>query len=140
MPGRSRGCRRTARRSTSFTSRAWNRGRRLFAIARSAGLPEAGQACGQGRPKGLRYGGMRNALAITLLLGGVLSAQQTNPNPPQPPTFRSSVQLIEVDVRVFDKEGRFVTTLTRDDFEIVEEGAPQKVEAMFLVGADQPPV
>jgi VWFA-related protein len=78
------------------------------------------------------------AVAIALLCGGVLAAQQTNPNPPQPPTFRSAVQVIEVDVRVFDKAGRFVTTLNRDDFEIVEEGAPQKVEAMFLVGADQP--
>ena len=71
-------------------------------------------------------------------MAGCVAAQQTNPNPPQPPTFRSSVQLIEVDVRVFDKEGRFVTTLTREDFEIVEEGAPQQVEAMFLVGAGQP--
>ena len=105
-----------------------------LARARSAGL----QACSHGRPKGLRYIEMRNALAATLLCGGVLSAQQTNPNPPQAPTFKSSVQVIEVDVRVFDKDGRFVTTLTRDDFEIVEEGAPQKVEAMFLVGADQP--
>jgi VWFA-related protein len=79
------------------------------------------------------------ALAVALLNGGVLTAQQTNPNSPQPPTFRSAVQIIEVDVRVFDKAGRFVTTLTRDDFEIVEEGAPQRIEAMFLVGATQQP-
>ena len=74
------------------------------------------------------------ALGVALF-GSALQAQQTNPNPP---TFRSSVQVIEVDVRVFDKSGRFVTTLTRDDFEIVEEGAPQKVEAMFLVDANRP--
>lgn len=76
-----------------------------------------------------------------LLFAGVLSAEQdpAAPQAAQPPTFRSSVQLIEVDVRVFNKDGRFVTTLTRDDFEVVEEGAPQKVEAMFLVGADSSP-
>ena len=64
-----------------------------------------------GRARGIGHVNLRScaALAVALLLGGVLVAQQ-NPLPPQPaPTFRSSVQLIEVDVRVFDKDGRFVT-------------------------------
>lgn len=78
--------------------------------------------------------------AVALLFGGARSAPQPQPAPqePQAPTFRSGVQLVEVDVRVFDKGGRFVADLTRDDFELVENGAPQKVDAMFLVGAGQP--
>jgi hypothetical protein len=36
------------------------------------------------------------------------------------PTFRSGVQVVEVDVRVFDTDGRFVADLTKDDFEVLE--------------------
>ncbi len=43
------------------------------------------------------------------------------------------MQVIEVDARVFDKDGRFVTGLTRDDFEVLEEGASQPVDAVYLV-------
>lgn len=70
--------------------------------------------------------------AAVLAAGGALLAQQ---QAQQPPTFKSGVQLVEVDVRVFDKDGRFVTDLTRDDFELLENGTPQKIEAMYLVGA-----
>lgn len=78
------------------------------------------------------------SLAAVLLFGGVLSARQDPPPAPtpqkqQPPAFRSSVQVIEVDVRVFDKQGRFVTDLTRDEFEVIEEGASQRVDAVYLV-------
>ena len=56
--------------------------------------------------------------------GGGVSARQ-DPPPDQQPTFRSGVQLIEVDVRVFDRYGRFVTDLTKDDFEVLENGRAQ---------------
>lgn len=39
---------------------------------------------------------------------------------------------IEVPVRVF-QNGDFIETLTIDDFEILEEGVPQKIEAVYLV-------
>ena len=39
---------------------------------------------------------------------------------------------IEVPVRVF-QGGTFIETLTIDDFEILEEGVPQKIEAVYLV-------
>ena len=68
--------------------------------------------------------------AFVLLLGAGLTAQS------QQPTFRTGVQLIEVDVRVFDKDGRFVPDLTKEDFEILEQGTSQTIDAMFLV-ADQ---
>ena len=39
---------------------------------------------------------------------------------------------IEVPVRVF-QDGNFVENLTIDDFEILEEGVPQRIEAVYLV-------
>ena len=75
---------------------------------------------------------MRAALtlaAFAALAAGVAAQQQ-----PAPPAFKSGVQLVEVDVRVFDKDGRFVPDLTRDEFELLESGALQKIDAMYVVG------
>jgi hypothetical protein len=51
---------------------------------------------------------------------------------PQQITEESTVINIEVPVRVF-KDGNFVENLTIEDFEIFEEGIPQKIEAVYLV-------
>ena len=69
-----------------------------------------------------------------VLAGHAAVAGQTAPSQTTQPTFRAGVQLVEVDVRVFDKDGRFVADLTRNDFELVEGGAPQTIDAMHLVG------
>lgn len=39
---------------------------------------------------------------------------------------------VEVPVRVF-KDGKFVDNISIDDFEILEEGIPQKIEAVYLI-------
>lgn len=39
---------------------------------------------------------------------------------------------IEIPVRVFDG-GRFIDNLKLDDFEVLEDGRPQKIEAVYLV-------
>ena len=79
----------------------------------------------------------RNAVAFVLLGALAFAGRGFSPGlfaqAPQQPTFRSGVQLIEVDVRVFDPDGRFVTDLTKDDFEVVEQGTPQRIDAMYLV-------
>jgi VWFA-related protein len=79
------------------------------------------------------------SLAVLIALAVIGGVQQATPQ--QPPTFKSGVQVVEVDVRVFGKDGRFVTDLTRDDFELLEDGAAQKIDAMYLIGvstADAP--
>src|SRR5438105_15835044 len=48
-------------------------------------------------------------------------------------TFRSSTSLVEVDIIVKDKDGRFVSGLTSDDFEVLEEGKPQRIQHFYLV-------
>src|SRR5262245_19052639 len=62
------------------------------------------------------------AIATT---GAALVAQQ--------PTFKSTTSLVEVDVIARDKDGRFVSGLTSDDFEVLEEGKPQAIQHFYLV-------
>ena len=51
------------------------------------------------------------------------------------PTFRSDVRLINVAAAVRDSGGKLVDGLTLDDFEILEDGVPQKV-AFFARSSD----
>ena len=61
---------------------------------------------------------MRRLLAVALVLAGTgLSAQ----------TFRSNVLTVPVTVTVVDANGRLITGLTQQDFEIFEDGASQTV-------------
>jgi VWFA-related protein len=71
------------------------------------------------------------ALAATLSIAPSLSARQT----PQPPatTFRSGTALVEVDIIVKDKDGNFVSGLTADDFEVLEQGRQQQIQHFYLV-------
>jgi len=59
-----------------------------------------------------------------LILAGLALAQQL--------AVESTVINIEVPVRVY-KARRFVANLTIDDFDIYEDGKPQKLEAVYLV-------
>ena len=45
----------------------------------------------------------------------------------QQPTFRTGSDAVRVFVTVTDRDGRLVTTLTRDQFEIRDEGRPQPI-------------
>jgi VWFA-related protein len=67
------------------------------------------------------------ALILAVSAGpGVLAGQQQQP-PPAAPSFRSSVNLVLVDVVVRDRKGAIVTGLTRDDFQLIEDGKPQQI-------------
>jgi VWFA-related protein len=55
---------------------------------------------------------------------------QTPPPPPQEEErfhFAVSVETVTLDVVVVDKKGRFVPGLTRDNFEVLEDGLPQNL-------------
>jgi VWFA-related protein len=43
------------------------------------------------------------------------------------------VRLVEVDVVVRDGDDRFVDTLTKDDFEVLEDGAPRQIQQLWTV-------
>jgi VWFA-related protein len=68
--------------------------------------------------------------------GGLLYGQgQGQPPPPQQPpiTFRAEINYVEVDARVLDQQGTFITDLKSEDFDVFEDGKPQKVTAFSLV-------
>jgi VWFA-related protein len=52
---------------------------------------------------------------------------------PAQPTFKSATSLVEVDIIARDKDGHFVSGLTADDFEVLEEGKPQTIAHFYLV-------
>ena len=83
---------------------------------------------------------MRLRLLATLLTA--VSSQQIPPAAPPPApgqTFRSGAQVVQVDVRVTGKDGKFVTDLGLPDFEITEDGVPQKIQSVVLIGSDTAP-
>ena len=63
------------------------------------------------------------ALAVAATPG----AQQPAPAPPPLPSFRADVNAVQLDVRVVDRDGRFVRGLSRDDFRVTEDGNDQQV-------------
>jgi VWFA-related protein len=64
------------------------------------------------------------ALLVTLVCAVVAAAQTQPASPP----FRAETALVTVDAVVVDREGQPVTGLRAEDFEVLDEGAPQKVE------------
>lgn len=75
---------------------------------------------------------MTSRVAIALL-ACVCCAHVLVAQAPQQPTFRVQVEAIEIDASVTDASGNVVTDLTRDDFEILEEGRPQTITSFGLV-------
>jgi len=66
---------------------------------------------------------------VTLALVAAALAQA----PAQPPTFRTTTDVVQVDVVVQDKSGAFVTDLRPDEFVIREDDRPQRVEQFYFV-------
>ena len=64
------------------------------------------------------------------------AAQQPQPTPPEQPVFRTGINFVRVDVIVSDRQGNPVTDLKLEDFEISEDGKPQKPETFRLVKID----
>jgi len=81
----------------------------------------------------MRFRGMKRilivAVFIVLLFTLILSQQQSF-------VEVSTVLNIEVPVRVYDGE-QFINDLTISDFEVFENGIPQKVEAVYLIKRDR---
>jgi Ca-activated chloride channel family protein len=66
-----------------------------------------------------------------LLLGGLAAAAA------QEPTFRVDVSLVRILATVKDSSGRLIGTLNKDDFKVLDNGAPQQI-AVFERRTEQP--
>jgi VWFA-related protein len=75
--------------------------------------------------------GLVGLLAAALVTAPVVAQQPL-------PTFRSSVNLVSVNAVVKDRRGRVVRNLTRDDFQILENGAARPIVDFGF--SDQGPV
>jgi Ca-activated chloride channel family protein len=70
---------------------------------------------------------MRRGLWMLIAaLAGMALAAQDQPAPPHN-VFQSRVDLISVTATVVDHDGRLVTGLSKDAFEVYEDGEPQKI-------------
>src|SRR6187401_3355534 len=72
-------------------------------------------------------------ITILMLLG--LLAQALPPSQPSQPavTFRVEVNYVEIDANVTDEQGNFVRALTKEDFQVLEDGKPQALTAFSMV-------
>ena len=77
------------------------------------------------------------ALTVVGVIAGLVMAGSAQT--PRPPQFRSSVDLVHLDVSVLDRDRRPVPGLTADDFTVLEDGKPQAIAAFSPVHVPDPP-
>lgn len=88
------------------------------------------------------------AALLVVQAGSVATSARQDPAPAQPvdaaaqeppPTFRAGINFVRVDVIVTTGQAQPVTDLTADDFEVLEDGKPQRIEQFRLVRVDGNP-
>ena len=79
----------------------------------------------------LRYG---PALAALTLLALTAFAQE-----PQPPSIRTRITMVPIDVRVVDRDGKPVTDLKPEDFTVTENRVPQQIKHFFATALTADP-
>jgi VWFA-related protein len=83
-------------------------------------------------------------VALTISTIAPLHAQQPAPQAPQqgqPPAddiVRISTNLVQIDAVVTDKDGNPMTNLTAADFEVLQDGKPQKIVSVSYVNTEIP--
>jgi len=68
------------------------------------------------------------AAALSIVLAGGAAGAQGQ----RKPDFSSRVELVTTDVVVRDRVGQFIANLKKEDFEVLEDGVPQKLESFSM--------
>ena len=63
------------------------------------------------------------AISVSCLVAALAAQQPATGRPAQQPTFRSRIDLVQVDVVAIDKDGNHVRGLTKDDFALFDRNA-----------------
>src|SRR5688572_14057347 len=63
-------------------------------------------------------------------------AAADQPQQEQPPIFRGGINFVRVDVIATSKDGRAIADLQPTDFEVTEDGKPQKIETFRFIELD----
>src|SRR6185369_17227254 len=71
---------------------------------------------------------MRRSILASFLISVLIASAQQAPAPQGPTTFKSTVQLVVIDVTAKDKSGNPIEGLTEKDFTITEDGKPQEIK------------
>jgi VWFA-related protein len=86
-----------------------------------------------------RVHGCTGALVLGCVAIGFAVIVAARSQDPQRPIFRAKADAVTLDVAVMDKSGQPVTDLAAADFDVVEQGKPQKIETFELVDIDRRP-
>src|SRR5437879_3289699 len=74
---------------------------------------------------------VRPGVALLVFASAFSQTQKSQPAPaqesPDLPVMRVTVNLVQVDAVVTDSKGKQVTNLTADDFQVFQDGKPQKI-------------
>jgi len=90
----------------------------------------------------LKTNGLWSTLVVVVLAAGLSAQTPAKPasapagrtdQPQEKPTFRVQIDMVTNDVVVKDEKGNFVPNLTKDDFEIYEDGVKQDIASMELI-------
>ena len=78
--------------------------------------------------------------ATPLLVSLLLSSTATNAGAQsqEPPTFDTTITVVSVPVFVTDRKGRSVGGLTRDDFQVFDDGKPVRIVSFRSIDTDDP--
>lgn len=64
---------------------------------------------------------------VAVLMSAFVSSLLAGQQPAQRPVFRTATNVVPIDVRVVDREGKPVTDLKQEEFTILEDGVPQVI-------------
>jgi len=79
-------------------------------------------------------------MLVLAFLGAQVSGYTQQPSGEQPPRFGVEVNFVEVDALVVDADGNFVSNLSQEDFEVLEDGIPQEIATFRVVDIPVAPV
>jgi VWFA-related protein len=82
---------------------------------------------------------LNTSIGVSLILTGAVALLAQAPPQGQLPTFRTGIDVVELDVTVIDKDRRPIKGLTAADFSILERGKPQPIVAFAAIDVPAPP-